>query len=284
MDMKKKIVFLLFSLSLLTVACSSDDDGYNADTAVTTYEPKPADSYRMVSKLRMSMTDENGRLFTFDYTLSYDAHNRIKAIDGDVRSHTVRNNRRYNVNITSKTEYQFKEDNVLRVIYNADVEYPQYSDWNTTKGYNLVGEFNQKGALSRFAVFDCEYSGLTLSKAYVENGRTYSMYHDRHGNVTGYVCDSLDNTIASYPEKYKYTTIKNNTNIDFSGFIGNWVPEREIYDNENWIYAFCHLAAFDMLGARSLHLPEGEWTADANGYPVKCILPSGIVLEIEYVD
>ena len=95
------------------------------------------------------------------------------------------------------------------------------------------------------------------------------------------MCESGD-TLTNRLNSCDYSQINNKTNIDFSGFLGYWVPEREIYDNDNWLYAFCHLAAFDMLGARSLHLPDGEWVTDATGCPVSCVLPSGVKLTIEY--
>lgn len=278
--MKNFFKLMLLPLCLLSVACGSDDDGYNADTAISNYNPV-SEKYRTVKGVEMSITDSRGE-HTWKYTFNYDAQRRIKSIDGKITTYQLRNNSRwYKVNINSKTEYQFLNEMNMRVIYNAELEYPTYPDWNTTKGYRLPGEFNAKGALTHFGTFDCEYSGNTLKKAYIDNGRVYSIEHDRYGNVTGYMCedgDSLYSRLGIYP----YSSITNNTNIDFSGFLGNWVVEREIYDNHDWKYAFCHLAAFDMLGARSLHLPKGEWSADAAGYPVSCVLPSGIKLKVEY--
>lgn len=280
--MKNLFKLMLLPLSLLAVACSSDDDGYNADTAISLYNPVP-ESYRVVKGIKMSATDGRGE-HTWNYTLNYDAQRRIKSLDAEISTYQLRNNSRwYRVNIKSSTEYQFLDEKNLGVIYNASLEYPTYPDWNTTKGYRLPGEFNAKGALVHFGTFDCEYSGNTLAKAYIDNGRVYKPAHDRYGNVTGYMCEDGD-SIYSKLNIYPYSSINNKTNVDFSGFMGYWVPEREIYDNHDWRYAFCHLAAFDMLGARSLHLPEGEWTLDASGCPVACVLPSGIRLEIVYAE
>lgn len=277
--MKNFLKLMILPFCLLAVACSSDDEGYNADTAITPYNPMP-ESYRTVKGVKMSVTDSKGE-HTWNYKFNYDAQRRIKSIDGEITTYQLRNNTRwYKLNIKSTTEYQFIDNN-LGVIYNASLEYPAYPDWNTTKGYRLPGEFNGKGALVHFGTFDCEYSGNTLTKAYVDNGRVYSLQHDRYGNLTGYMCESGD-TLTNRLNSCDYSQINNKTNIDFSGFLGYWVPEREIYDNDNWLYAFCHLAAFDMLGARCLHLPDGEWVTDATGCPVSCVLPSGIKLTIEY--
>lgn len=273
---------LLLPACMLLAACGSDD-GYNADTAESPYNPLPADTYRMVKSVKFSVTNNN-RSYSYDYAFRYDAQNRIKAVDGTVATYVIRNNRYYELDITSVADYYYVNGDGLKVVYNAQLEFPTYTDWNTTRGETYYGTFNANGALQNFATFDCSYSGALLDKAYVDNARSYTLYRDRYNNVTGYSCDSLDVEIASNPMIYSYSDLPNRTNLDFSALIGNWVIEREIYGNENWLMPMCMLAAFDMLGGRGSHLPAGEWTLDEHGCPVGCVLPSGITLNVEYDD
>lgn len=280
--MKKLLTLMLLALCMPFVACSDNDD-YNADTAISAYEPLPSDEYRMVKSVNISKI-EKGREYTFNYSFGYDAKNRIKAINGDIKSYTVRNNRIYELLINYTTDYLFTDKKDLKVVYNASFDYPAYPDWNTSNGSTGIGTFNENGTLLRFGPFDCEYSGITLTKAYFDNGRVYTLQRDRDNNLSGYLCDSLDNAIVSKLNIYKYSSHLNKTNVDFSALFGNWVVERDIAGNENWLYPRYQLAAFDMLGARSRYLPEGEWTLDDKGCPVKCTLPSGLIVTIEYVE
>lgn len=280
--MKNILKNLLLPACLLLAACSSDDS-YNADTAESPYNPLPADSYRTVKSVRFSVTNKE-RDYSYAYSFRYDAQHRIKAVDGAVATYVLRNNRYYKLDISSVADYYYIDGDGLKVVYNATLEYPAYTDWNTTRGETYYGTFNADGALQNFASFDCSYSGALLEKAYVDNSRSYTLHRDRYNNVVGYSCDSLDVTIASHPMLYAYSNTPNRTNIDFSALIGNWVIEREIYGNENWLMPVCMLASFDMLGGRGTHLPDGEWTLDSSGCPVSCVLPSGIRLDVEYDD
>lgn len=280
--MKKFFAIMMLPLCLCSISCS-DDDSYNADTAITPYEPLPAEEYAMVKSVKITTTDKS-RDYSYEYSFRYDAQNRIKAIDGKIATHTIRNNRWYNVNIEYTTDYSFVKKNDLKITYNASFEYPKYPDWNSTSGLKYVGSFNDNGTLHRFGPFDCEYSGITLQKTYHDNGRTYILNRDRFGNITGYRCDSAEVTLAEKNNIYSYSEITNKTNIDFSALLGNWVVEREIAGNENWLYPSCQLAAFDMMGGRCTHLPDGTWGSDAKGRPVSCTLPSGLKMTIEYLD
>lgn len=275
---------MLLPACLLMLACSDDDNSYNADTAITPYEPMPA-SYRMVKSVKLSTTDK-GREYTYEYNFSYDIQNRIKQINGNTKTYITRNNRIYEVNITSAIDYFLTGGNSLKVVYNASEEYPDYPDWNRSIGTTNYGSFNNSGVLQRFGPFDCVYSGITLLKeAHLDNGRKYTIYRDRDNNVTGYQCDSADITLAHKPNSHEYSMIDNKTNIDFSALFGYWDIEREINNNGNWLYAVCQLAAFDMLGTRSRHLPKGEWELNEDKTPKSCTLqPSGIKVTIEYIN
>ena len=100
-----KNIFRLMFLSLCAAAfvgCSDSDD-YNADTAISPYEPVP--ERRLVSQV--STTDTiDGRAYLWEYNFSYDVHNRIKEINskivGYVDEEFVNITRYYKCSKTSK--------------------------------------------------------------------------------------------------------------------------------------------------------------------------------------
>lgn len=279
--MKKHFTLLFMAASLFMVACSSDDEGYNADTAISHYTPMPQDDYRMVQGIKMTQL-YNGRNFTWDYTFDYDAQNRIKNVNCDVTTFAKDNSGKYHkVTGAITMNYIFESENIMK-IHTTITSEPQ-GIINEDSEYKYAGEFSNDGRLTDFAVFGCEYSmGGRLSKAYMDNERVYSMSHDGMGNITGYRCDSVNKVLADYPNKYEYSVALNKTNIDIAGFMGNCVIEREIPGNENEMYPIVLLSAFDMLGQRSPGLPKGEWSYDAQGSPVKGVLSDGIELNIRY--
>ena len=284
-NMKNYVTLMLLSMLAFATACSSDDD-YNADSAVTPYEPLPVEDYRMVKAVKMDTVDAKGREYSWQYVFNYDAQNRIKQIDAKITRFVVNPNNKkiYRKNTDAEIKYYFTAEDGLKIEYTASVEYPQYTDWNSNVTHRYVGTFNSKGALMRFGPFDCSYSGNTLSEAYFENGRVYTLERDRDNNVTGYRCNLADTATVVRSNIYAYSRHRNKTNIDFSGFLGYWVVERDIAGNENWLDPILQLAAFDMLGSRSRLLPDGDWSFDANGYPIACKLSSGYSLSIEYVE
>lgn len=282
--MKKYFKFLLLlPLFAFVAACSSDEEEYNADTAVTPYKPLPAETYRMIKNIKLTQ-NYNGRDYSWNYNFSYDAQNRIKNVNCDIAAHAYsdKKNKWYRLNRNTSMNYYFTGENMLKIVTVVNDEYPETGE-NKSLTTNYIGQFNNAGALVHFGQFDCVYSGNVLEKAYVDNERIYTFYRDRNNNVTGYRCDSINKTY-DYPNTYKYNTIENYTNIDLSGFIGNWVIEREIPVNESTDYPILFLAAFDMLGTRSQYLPDGAWAADNKGYPGSCTLPSGKKLKIEYME
>lgn len=283
--MKKYFKFLLLlPLAAIVASCSSDDEEYNADTAITPYEPLPAETYRMIKSIKLTQ-DYNGRNYSWNYDFSYDAQNRIKSVDCDIVAHeySPKKKKWYKFNGNTTMNYYFIGENVLKIVSMVNKEYPETGE-NKSLTTNYVGQFNNSGALIHFGQFDAVYSGNILQEAHLDNERVYTFYRDRYNNVTGYRCDSVNKVLADYSNIYNYVTIENNTNIDLSGFIGNWVIEREIPLNEQGNYPILFLAAFDMLGTRSQHLPDGTWAADNKGYPSSCTLPSGKKLKIEYME
>ena len=277
--------YVILMLMLIVVAACSNDDGYNADTAKTPYEPLPAEDYRMVKSVKINYTDDKAREHKWEYLFDYDAQNRIKSIDGEITRFVVnpKNKKIYRKNITSEIKYYFTADDGLKTVYSASVEYPQYTDWNTNVTHKYAGTFNSKGYLMRFGPFDCVYSGNRLTDAHFDNGRAYTLVRDRDENVTGYRCNMSDTAYVDKSNIYTYSREKNRTNIDFSGLLGYWVIERDIAGNETWLDPILQLAAFDMLGSRSRMLPAGEWRME-NGYPVSCKTTDGYNLVIEYLE
>ena len=283
--MKNYVNLILLLLLAVSTACSSDD-GYNADTTITSYQPLPAEEYRMVKSVKMDTVDSKGREYSWEYIFDYDAQNRIKTIEGVISRYVVnpKNKKLYKKNTNSEIKYMFTADKGLKVIYTASVEFPQYTDWNSNPTHKYVGTFNSKGAIMRFGPFDCVYSGNRLTEAHFDNGRVYSLERDRDDNVTGYRCNLGDTAMVEKSKIYNYSLYRNKTNVDFSGLLGYWIIERDIAANENWLDPILQLAAFDMLGARSRFLPKGEWSFDSDGYPIACKLSSGYNLTINYVN
>ncbi len=281
-------ILLMLSLSLPIFTSCSDDEDYNPDTAISNYVPvdKPK-----VGEIKMSISGEDTRKHTWDYKFVYDAKDRIKQVALNFTTFVKRgnNNRIWQLDVECETNYKFVKEDVLSVAYHINHIYPDYPKWNKTPidVGSYSGVFNSNGYLISYGPFDCEYeyNGSRLKKAYLDNGREYTLYYNTYDNITGYVCDSVDKK-TEMRDIYKYEYIsehKNNTNFDFSAFIGNIVIERELPINEEWYYAPIHLGAFGMLGNPGIYLPKGDWTME-NGLPVKYIHPQGFEMTIKYVE
>lgn len=288
--MKKYLILLLIPLSFIMASCNNDDDnspfekGYNADEAVSVYE---ASDLRKVKSVDMT-AEKDGRGYSWKYNFSYDAKNRIKAVDTECVTHWYnRDNKRwYRVNRNTKAEYYYKNGNQLKIAYSINEEYPSYPEWNNTVTDWYAGLFDDYGCLDAFASLDCEYSGITLTDVYVDGGRHYKIVRAQDC-VSGYVFTPSEEEKAEFLDNstiYNYTRFVNKTNLDFSGLFGNWVLEREITACVDWPYAPFQLAAFEMFGSRSIYLPLGEWEFDDKGCPVKVALPQGYVCKITYED
>ncbi len=279
--MKKHFALLFMLAAFFAAACNSDNEGYNADTAISHYKPLPSTSYRMVRGILMEQT-YNGRNYSWDYVFTYDAQNRIKNVNCDIVTHAKDGNGKYHkITGAVSMNYIFESENIMKI--NTIINDPDHII-NEDSNYKYAGEFNENGLLDNFAVFGCEYShGGTLNKAYMDNERIYTMLRDDKGNVAGYRCDSVGNVLANYPQKYEYSAISNKTNIDIAGFVGNCDIEREIPGNENKQYPIVLLSAFDMLGQRSPNLPKGSWVLDSDRCPTEGTLSTGIKLTIRYM-
>lgn len=288
--MKKYLILLLLPFSFAVASCSDDNDnftpfeeGYNADDAVTVYQ---ASDMRKVKSVEMAV-EKDGRGYSWKYNFSYDAQNRIKAMDTECVTHWYydTNKRWYRINRSTHAEYYFKEGNQLKIAYSVSEEFPAYTDWNNTMTEWYAGRFNDDGFLASFATFDCVYSGATLKNIYIDGGDQYEIVRSQDC-VSGYIHTPLaaSDTVTNRPNIYKYTRIINKTNLDFSALFGNWVVEREIPGCEEWPYAPFQLAAFEMFGTRSQYLPLGDWEFDADNCPVAVTLPQGYVCKITYED
>lgn len=273
-DMNRKVIYtLLLTLLCMGFAACSDSDDYNANTAVTPYEPVPG--LKMVAQVKTTNTID-GRGYSWEHNFEYDAQNRIRQINSKMIHHrAVQFNdvvRFYKCNITSQANYYYN-DKDIRVEYTLSREYPEFPDWNTTEDGKDYGVFNSNGTLASFSSMDFEYSATQLRKAFAESGMMIAPARDASGNVTGHtkylVMDAeSDSVMVDRKNDFRYSSFKNRTNFDFSGYFGYWGVEQAIYANRTEYYASYQLAAFGMLGATSSYLPLSIMERDSEGKPV----------------
>lgn len=309
-----KNIFRLMLLSLCAVAfvACSDSEDYNADTAVTPYEPVPG--RRMVAQVKTTNTLD-GRTYSWEHNFSYDAQGRIKEINTNIvhyRANKFDNvTRFYKCYITSQANYYFKGDK-FSVEYSVSKEYPDYPDWNTRENGKNNGQFNENGNLVSFLSLDFVYSKMQLQEAHADGGHIYVPYRDAMGNVTGYQTrylnnDGKDSLVLDRSRDFMYGGIRNNTNFDFSGYFGYWGLEKAVPAIATEYYAYYQLAAFGMLGSTSSYLPlaqlardsegkplvdeygaplylYGRWELDNEDYPINFVDGSGRKTEIRYVE
>lgn len=276
----RKFLYLLMLpfVAVAMLSCGDEESDYNADAAVTSYVPTEG---RMVASVKTTK-ESGGRLYSWEHKFTYDAKKRIKNINSDILYHYKSPaGIWYRCNVSSTANYYFKSNDYMTVRYNINYNFPEYTAWNDSDAGVYGGTFDKDGRLMNFGPFDCDYSNGI--KAYMDNGRIYTLQMNSYGNVTGYVCDSLDVRVATKLEEYSYSGYDNNTNFDFSAYIGNWVIEREIPDCVNWQYAPFQLAAFGMFGYGGKKLPLGEWEMEGN-YPVVFTDFNGYRTEIKYVE
>lgn len=309
-----KNLFRLIFLSLCTVAfvACSDSDDYNADTAVSPYEPVPG--RRMVAQVKTTNSID-GRDYSWEHNFTYDAQGRIKEINSNIVHYRAREfdnvTRFYKCYITSQANYYFKGDK-LSVEYSVSKEYPDYPDWNTRENGKNNGQFNKNGTLASFLSLDFIYSVTQLQEAHADGGHVYVPYRDASGNVTGYQIryhnnDGMDSVVLDRSRDFLYGRIKNKTNFDFSGYFGYWGLERAIPAIATEYYACYQLTAFGMMGATSSNLPlaqlardekgnsqtdesgsplylYGNWEFDNQDCPISFVDGSGRKTEIRYVE
>ena len=300
-------------ISLLTVSlvsCNEDDD-YNADTAVTPYEPVPG--RRMVAQVKTTNTID-GRDYSWEHNFEYDAQGRIKQINSTMVHHRAvqfdNYVRYYRCNITSQANYYFNDKN-FRVEYSLSREYPEYPSWNTTERGKDHGMFNSNGTLAEISSIDLEYSATQLQRVYNDAGNIITPTRDASGNVTGYIKylpngTEEDSVVLNRKNDVRYSSVRNKTNFDFSAYFGYWGVEQSIYANRTEYYASYQLAAFGMFGATSPYLPlgitardnkgnaimedgatkylYGKWEYDSQNYPVAFTDGNGRRTEIKYVE
>ena len=310
--MKNILKLMLFAFMAVSFAACSDSDDYNADTAVTPYEPIPG--RRLVAQVKTT-NNIDGRVYSWEHNFSYDALGRIKEINSNIVHHRAVNFdnvvRYYVCNITSKANYYYNGER-FRVEYGISKEYPGYPDWNSRDNGKDEGLFNENGMLTKMSTMDITYSKTQLQRVYADGGNIYEPQRDGRGNVTGYVQRYLmnegsDSVVFDRSNDFLYSGVKNESNFDFSGYFGYWGVEQGIYANRVEYYAAYQLAAFGMLGATSNYLPSamlsrdakgniikddngnqkylyGKWQYDAEGCPVSFVDGSGRRTEIKYVD
>lgn len=261
-----KNIFKLMALSAICLfaAGCSDDDGYNADNAISNYTPE--EYTKMVENITTVIVDDGGREYIWSYEFLYDAKNRIKQINGTMKYY-------YSgqlCNSTSTADYRYDKA-LLKVDYVKEDVYPKKSEWNLTSKGTYRGGFNANGTLANFDTFDCEYTGNLFTKAYVDGGDEYAMEYDRNNNLVRSYQVDVDHPADSTIREYIYSPYKNKTNFDFASFFGYNIAERLVPANTSHNYAIFQLGAFGMFGTRSTHLPDGIWEFDSEGCPTKYV-------------
>lgn len=296
---KKYLAFSILILSLLSASCSNDGhdySNYDADTARSPYIPKK--DVRLVKSVRTT-NNFGGRDYSWEHTFKYDVHNRIKSINvtSSVHMYSEVNSRYYLCNITSKADYYYF-DKAIDIRYEVEYKYPEVPLENSRNSGIAKGLFSSNGVMRKFSSLDLEYSGMMLVRAYADGGRRYEISRDRSGNVTGYkrIKDYDDTIISDKEDYYNYSSIKNKTNFDFSGYFGYWGIESEIPYIDRTYDAVYQLAAFGMLGSTSPNLPIGKvfetengsvfgkWTFDDKGYPIEFTDSDGRKTVVTYVE
>lgn len=305
--MIKKILCLLL-LATAFIACSSDDDAYNADAAQSNY--KPAQGVARVSSVHTT-SFVGGYNYSWLHNFSYDAQGRIKEINSTIKHYEYRTSDITDVsvvrecNISSNAKY-FYNGTDIRIEYTITKEYPALPSWNKTEKYTDNGKLNGDGYISFYSAaypsvgvlaFDCSYNMATLKDVNFDSGVRYGILRDSKSNVIGHTFVGIDregkDSTSVRDGRYRYTGIKNKTNFDFSAYFGYWEHERYIGAMSSWPYASYQLAALGFFGATSPELPLWEsgddnsgkpaspWVIE-NGLPVKYTDPMGRVTVITY--
>lgn len=273
--MKKYIGFILMSfLAFAFVACS-DSDGYNADSAVSLYEPTPG---RKVAQVKTYDTVD-GRDYTWEHNFSYDVHGRVKEINSTVATFLKIKNqndeyiyKRYI--ITSKANYYFDQEK-LSVQYSVSSVCPEDSYYNGAfddRG-KRYGVFGNNGKLASFFSLDFEYSAALLLKAYEDGGRMYIPQRDASAGVNGYrsfgQAEHGDTLIADCSNEVVYGSLRNKTNFDIAGYLGLWGVELGVYELNYGVENPYQLSSLGLVGVPASVLPLKMLARGKDGKPLK---------------
>ena len=270
-------IVAMFALGLFATGCS-EDDGYNADTAVSYYTPE--NYSKMVETITTVVTDAAGKERIYMYNFVYDIKNRIKEINCSWKHYDEENRA---LLTESKAKYYYNKAS-LKIDCIVDNTY-LYNDITIgTLKMSYKGAFNANGTLANFHTYDCEYNGLLFKKAYVDGGMELAFEYDRFNNlVRTYQVEGIEPAEGTIKE-YIYSPYVNKTNFDFASFFGYNEAERLPRINAISYTSAFQLGAFGMFGSRSTHLPEGAWVFDSDGCPTSYTLNAkqNIVINIRY--
>lgn len=279
--------FILPLLAVFLVGCNESENEYNADTAVSPYEPVPG--RRLVSQVITTDTID-GRAYQWEYNFVYDAKNRIKQISSNFVGHKAKvfsnNTRYYECRKTSNVCYYYL-GNDFRVEYWATQQFPDYPDWNSSPSAQWTGFFNSNGTLARYSLLDFAYNAMKLKSVHTDSDYYYEMKHDAKGNVIGYklMCyksEGSDVVQKDCSTECVYSSNKNNTNIDFSAYLGVWGFEESLPLDDVDSHTPYQLAALGMTGATSGNLPSRIVSRDSKGNAVKDENGNPVYLEIKW--
>ena len=300
--MKQLFSMLILSLCLAFVSCNEEE--YNADLAVSPYQPLPG---RRVASVKTIFT-ENGGENIHEHRFTYDAQNRIKTVNSNLVIYTpvvvdnngFRDTVNARCNMVTSANYFYRGEK-LEVAFNVSTEYPDFPKMNRHSCSSNFGFFTSTGVLNRFSQASFDYSTTILLKAYTDGEISFDVL--REGNdVCGYNKTSVASNGQLREEKskrYYYSPFRNKTNFDFSAYFGYWGVEQCIPIISRPYRAPYQLAAFGMLGVTSGNLPwgvvetdadgrdnykEGDWVLDNQEYPLSFVDVDERVTVITYCE
>ena len=297
--MKNILSILSLLLCMGVVSCKEE---YDADTAVSHYQPAPGK--RRVESVKTSFVEDGGENI-HHHRFAYDAKGRIKSVNSELVIYTpvIENyydTVYYKCNMTTSANYFYRGEEI-EVAFSVSTDYPERPALNRLSSSSNFGIFQSNGVLARFSQASFDYSATMLLQAYADGDICFNVTRDADGNITGYkkYVTTTGRVLEEKSNIYHYHPVKNNTNFDFSAYFGHWGVEQGVPVISRPYRAPYQLAAFGMLGATSPYLPfgviekgadgkavrlYGEWEFDGSGSPVSYTDPYGRKTVITYCE
>ena len=277
-------------------------DEYDADTAVSHYQPAPGK--RRVESVKTTFVEDGGENI-HHHRFAYDAKGRIKSVNSELVIYTpvIENyydTVYYKCNMATSANYFYRGEEI-EVAFSVSTDYPERPAFNRLSSSSNFGIFQSNGVLARFSQASFDYSATMLLQAFADGDICFDVTRDADGNITGYkkYITTTGRVLEEKSNIYHYHPVKNNTNFDFSAYFGHWGVEQGVPIIARSYRAPYQLAAFGMLGATSPYLPfgviekgadgkavrlYGEWEFDGSGCPVSYTDPYGRKTVITYCE
>ena len=297
--MKNILSILSLLLCMGVVSCKEE---YDADTAVSHYQPAPGK--RRVESVKTTFVEDGGENI-HHHRFAYDAKGRIKSVNSEhvIYTPVIENyydTVYYKCNMATSANYFYRGEEI-EVAFSVSTDYPERPAFNRLSSSSNFGIFQSNGVLARFSQASFDYSATMLLQAFADGDICFDVTRDADGNITGYkkYITTTGRVLEEKSNIYHYHPVKNNTNFDFSAYFGHWGVEQGVPIIARSYRAPYQLAAFGMLGATSPYLPfgviekgadgkavrlYGEWEFDGSGCPVSYTDPYGRKTVITYCE